>query len=166
MIEKFIFIKASFLNEHAIRLTWAQLLWGLDKAFISAKEISIYALQIVEKSDVNDPDVILLAGLTKDELFKVRELLEKISIAEGYQDTNETEKKWLYIILLWLYENRDKLDDPLGKVEIVYADFNYPISMSSFVRYMPSEVEIQSSEMGESFLFQQWKQFLEHSTFT
>ncbi len=163
MIEKFLFITGLFLEKHTLKLTWTQMLWGLDRAFISAKEISIYALEIVEKCNSNDPDEILLAGLTKSELFKVRELVEKLSIAESYQDANEIERKWLYIILLWMYENKDKLEDPLGKIEIVYADFNYPVSMASFVRYMPSDRNIPSSETGESFLYQQWKFFLEHS---
>jgi len=162
MIEKFIFIKASFLKKHSIRLTWNQMLWGLDKALISPKEISIYALQIVEDDDTDNSDIILLAGVTKNELFQVRELVEKLSGNEDYQDGNSIEEKWLYIILLWLYENRDTIDDPLEKVEIVYADFNYPLSISSFVRYMPSEGSNQSSQTGVSFLYEQWKEFLKH----
>jgi len=138
------------------------MLWGLDKAFISPKEISIYSLQIVEDDDTDNSDIILLAGVTKNELFQVRELVEKLSNIEDYQDKNSIEEKWLYLILLWLYENRETIDNPLEKVEIVYADFNYPIKISSFVRYMPSERNHQSIETGALFLYEQWKEFLEH----
>jgi hypothetical protein len=36
-------------------------------------------------------------------------------------------------------ENKDSYSDPLVLVEQLYADFNYPETIASFVRYMPSE---------------------------
>ena len=60
-------------------------------------------------------------------------------MAEGESAANDTEiqESWLYAILTWVYEHRDKLPDPLGIVEELYADFDYPPEISSFVRYMP-----------------------------
>lgn len=162
MIEKFIFIRGSFLKNHSLRLTWTQMLWGLDKGLIRPMEISIYALQIMEDDHTDNPDIILLAGVRKDALFQVRELVERLSAREERQEKEFIEEKWLYIVLLWLYEHRDTIDDPLGKVEIVYSDFNYPASVSSFVRYMPSEKDSRSSRPGLSFLYDQWNEFLEH----
>lgn len=161
MIEKFTLITASFLRDHNIKLSWSQILCGLDKGLISAKEITIYALNIVEEDTKAIPEIILLAGITKEELFKVRELVEKLAEFENIQNKGNAEDTWLYIVLLWLYEHRNVIEDPLGKVEIVYADFNYPASISSFVRYMPSEESNQYSKTGESYLYEQWKKFLE-----
>lgn len=162
MIEKYIFITASFINQYSIKITWTELLWGLNKGFISAVQISKYALEIVATKGTDGSDVDLLASVTKDELFQVRDLLEKLAYIEDWKDENATEDKWLYIILLWLYEHKGQIDDPLEKVEIVYADFNYPIKISSFVRYMPLNEISEPLEDGVSFLYRKWKEFLDH----
>ena len=36
-----------------------------------------------------------------------------------------------------LFIQRNKFQDSLGGVEKIYADFNYPEEIESFVRYMP-----------------------------
>ena len=48
-----------------------------------------------------------------------------------------TSMKWLLALLAELYARRDSIADPLGDVEMIYADFDYPECMESFVRYMP-----------------------------
>ena len=46
--------------------------------------------------------------------------------------------KWLYLSLASLFENKEYMDDPLSVVEDIYADFEYPPEIQSFVRYMPA----------------------------
>jgi hypothetical protein len=52
-------------------------------------------------------------------------------------DAEFVKGKWLYLTLSWLYETRAEHPDPLGAVEQVYADFDYPDQIRSFVRFMP-----------------------------
>lgn len=42
----------------------------------------------------------------------------------------------MYIVLLDLFNKRKELDDPLGNVEEIYENFDYPEKIESFVRYM------------------------------
>lgn len=57
-------------------------------------------------------------------------------------DINEDKKskireKWLYVILSWLWNNRINFEDPLSEVENIYADFDYPVQIESFIKYIP-----------------------------
>lgn len=64
----------------------------------------------------------------------------------------------MFLIFLWVFINRDKYQDPLGVVEELYADFDYPESIASIVRYMPA---IDPSLEGENQLFKNWSDILE-----
>ena len=73
----------------------------------------------------------------------------------------EAEAKWLYVLLSWIYENRSDFDDALQAVEQVYADFDYPQSIESFVRYMPSdEPSLGSIEKDTERLYKKWDSYL------
>ena len=80
---------------------------------------------------------IWLSRLTKDEDWKVSDLLEKLSAQEN-QTEEAAKKKWLYLHVLWTYENREQMDDILQGLEIIYADFDYPDEIGSLVGFMPS----------------------------
>jgi len=65
------------------------------------------------------------------------------------------------LVLAWLYEHRLKLADPLGDVESVYADFDYPEEMSRFVRYMPSDdPDLRDHRLNQARIFGKWEQYL------
>jgi hypothetical protein len=55
------------------------------------------------------------------------------------------------------YQRRHDLADPLGVVEQIYADFDYPESVDRFVRYMPLQA---GDEPGEPALLERWRAFL------
>ncbi|HCU41239.1 MAG TPA: DUF2247 domain-containing protein [Acinetobacter nosocomialis] len=55
-------------------------------------------------------------------------------------ETNEDSmirEKWLYILLSWLWINRESFEDPLDEVESIYTDFDYPAEIESFIKYIP-----------------------------
>lgn len=74
-------------------------------------------------------------------------------------------RRWLVAFLTDLYDKRDAIADPLGEVERIYADFDYPESVESFVRYMPAsdgyDPAAHSHEQNVARLFENWKRFLD-----
>ena len=70
--------------------------------------------------------------INKSTIFNIDRLLKKIVKKEH----NYSTEKWLYIVLLDLFNKRKELDDPLGNVEEIYENFDYPEKIESFVRYM------------------------------
>ena len=63
-----------------------------------------------------------------------------------------------YILLSLLFENKEKFEDPLRAVEIVYDDFGFPKSLEKFVRYMP--IEDNESIGTEEQMYKHWEDYL------
>lgn len=72
-------------------------------------------------------------------------------------------EKWMYLILDWIYNNKNNFPNSLDVVEYIYSDFDYPRQISSFVKYMPSdEPDLGSLELNESRLYRKWNEYLDN----
>lgn len=64
-----------------------------------------------------------------------------------------------------MYENIELLEEYLEEIENIYADFEYPEEMESFVRYMPStdgyNPSLHSLAENESRLINNWKSYID-----
>ncbi|CAK7019983.1 DUF2247 family protein [Saezia sanguinis] len=98
---------------------------------MNEKDIISYACNHIHEKD--EHGLITSLAIKDDaEHQSIYELLKKV--AGSLSDYNTD--KWLYIILLYIFNNREKYKDPFEEVEMVYADFDYPEEIESFVRYM------------------------------
>ena len=50
--------------------------------------------------------------------------------------------------------------DPLGIVEQIYADFDYPHEMVGFVRWMPAAEPVLNEESGLQIMYRNWLAYL------
>lgn len=96
-----------------------------------------------------------IALLLSDELDLVRGLLAEIPPADP---PSATDQYWIFVVLCWIFEHRTDFDDPLGAVEMLYADFGYPVEIEGLVRYMPGPVGEQASLVA---IERRWVDFLE-----
>jgi hypothetical protein len=78
-------------------------------------------------------------------------------------DEGTARKKWLYVVLKRLYEERDQFPDPLGLVEEIYAAFDYPEEMEDFVRWMPAKQPVADERSGLARIEQNWRSYLERT---
>lgn len=113
----------------------------------------------------NDPLEIELASLNKSEAYQVGDLLRKLASSSRDENCGLAQRKWLYLILAWLFKNKEIIHDALGDVETIYAEFDYPSEIESFVRYMPVtdgyDPSIHSKNENEKRLFDNWRKYLE-----
>jgi hypothetical protein len=77
---------------------------------------------------------IELAGLLESD--SVTKLVNQLAAKEVNQN-DCIKSKWLYLLLEWFFVNKLFINDPLGLVEKIYDDFDYPEEITAFVRYMP-----------------------------
>jgi hypothetical protein len=106
-----------------------------------------------------DDDVLVALGsLLRDEGGQVPEVLEFLDDPERVHDPRESARKWLFLQLKAAYDEREWLNDPLGVVEEIYADFDYPLAVAPFVRYMPLR---PGDEPGVGPLMAKWADYLD-----
>lgn len=74
-----------------------------------------------------------LALLLSDDYGRIPELIAEVSDGPGLPG-----RVWLYLALAWVHANKQEFADPLGIVEMLYADFGYPSEIEGIVRYMPT----------------------------
>jgi hypothetical protein len=90
----------------------------------------------VERGD-EDPLLLEVGSLLRDDVDELPGVLARLDSPDHIHDPRESARMWLYLQLKAAYERRRGLDDPLGAVEQIYADFEYPPAVERCVRYMP-----------------------------
>lgn len=141
-------------------LSWLEILYGIEHSLIPPKIAIQHANNILNDASDPQPEEIEIACLSNDEA--ILDLVSTLSSRENTDNTETVRDKWLFLVLAWVYKNKEELADPLAIVEYVYSDFDYPRSIASFVRYMP----MQGSDLGSPArnterLFKYWRSYLE-----
>jgi len=156
------FFSAEYLIAN-VALDWADVLWGYHRQLIGWRvPIAIAAARLANRP--HEPLEDDLAGLDKDHDWRVGQILEDLAACAPAHD-DASRNKWLYITLLWLYENRESLDDLFAKLDEVFADFNYPDEMISFAPMMPCtdgfDPRGQTASENRSGILANWTEYLE-----
>jgi len=157
-------VPLSFINART-GLTWREIAYGIDNGLLRPAAAIDFATACVGSDEDPSSDIVELAGLRPDE--PTRELVDKIAGMQSEQDSAYIRGKWLYLVLAWLFENREAFAEPLAIVEEVYADFDYPEDVASFVRYMPMRgPDLGSAAANRKRLFDNWKLYLDKAALT
>jgi len=152
-----IHVPFEFIKQHTM-LSWREAWFGIEHCLLKSNDIIQLANDLLNEQV--SAEIIELAYRPKDQ--PVGDILGRLAKGDRFQDPLQIAAKWVYLILAWVYENRDQFADPLGVVEAIYSDFGYPEEMASFVRYMPTEEEdLGTLELNEARLFDKWKNYLD-----
>lgn len=143
-------------------LSWRDIDYGLERQLISPKVAIELAADRLGRNASVTPEEIALAALPDD--APVIGVVKRLASTEPPCSVDEMKSRWLYIALRWLFENRTRVGDPLSLVDEMYADFEYPEEIASFVRYMPMVgPDLGSREKNEARLYEYWKAYLDQA---
>jgi hypothetical protein len=145
-----------FIRRINIELDAEDLRLGVSLALISAATAVNLAADSVARGSV-DPIILGIAEVDSHDAASARQALRATDLDEVDLFPPQAVRKWVYLELRAAYELRDRLQDPLGFVEDVYASFDYPPAVASFVRYMPPP---PGAPIGEEALYARWRVFL------
>lgn len=149
-------VDARFVLAEDVPLSAKDLSYGLRRGFI--KELAVVQIAVHEvECGTDDAALLDLAAVLSDELNKVANILKSFN-ALCQDNIDETNRRWLYLELKAAYLERNRLKDPLGVVEQMYADFGCPDSIESLVRYMPLRDGVQP---GPEAIMERWARFLD-----
>jgi hypothetical protein len=148
--------------EKKVRLRWADLLWGYEKALITWRDL-VYFAKEKEIDGVADELELELSTVDKNCVWKVRELAENLRKNESFKE-DDLKNNWMFLTLSWIYENRENFADPLELVEEVYADYGYPDQLIPFVRFIPPldgyDPASHTKEENVDRLMKNWESYL------
>jgi hypothetical protein len=150
-------VSAAFVLAEDVPMTAADLGYGFERGFLKPAEVVGLATHEVGRG-TDDDVLVALGSLLRDELDRVPEALELLDDPERVHDPRESARKWLYLQLKAAYDERERVSDPLGFAEEIYADFDYPPAVASFVRYMPLR---PGDEPGIGPLMGRWRDYLD-----
>lgn len=150
-----IVLEAGFCFSEAPWLSWRDIKYGLHNGFLNSNEVVEYASKSL--STDSPAEQYELACLAGNDTGSIWECVNRLAIKDK-QRSEDSKNAWMFLVFLWVFMNRDRYQDPLGVVEELYADFDYPESVASIVRYMPAK---DSSLEGEEQLFKNWSNMLE-----
>lgn len=156
-------IPSDFFNEK-MPLSWFDVKWGYDRGLINAHVPIKKAEDKVCSGGATEAE-LEMSFLMPDNIFNVSKLLDEICQKESKENDAIPARKWVFISLLWLWLNKDKYVKPLDEVEIIYSDFDYPVQIESFVKYMPPTDGYQPSkhtqQENQERLMLNWHKYLE-----
>lgn len=146
-------------------LCWRDVLWGYERKLVDWKFVVEIANFYVSNGSTNplEVDLIFFGELDIQEIERgLHSLVEQEDELLGL----DSQKKWLFIALKWLFENKDNVADPLGVVELIYEDFDFPFEIENFVRYMPPQdgykPEEHTAQQNIERIFCHWQSYLEN----
>lgn len=171
-------IPYAFFINHA-SLNWNELYFGLKSQYVSLNYAIEKAVSEVSINDNTSNTLFELASLFKNEedLAEkyindlIQEKIIDLMLLENKQFMIDCKNKYLYIALLWLYQNPKKYNHPKRydselkeidystKVYDVIWDFKIPSIPARDFRYFSMTFEV--TEKNQELFLNRWNQFLE-----
>lgn len=150
-----IVLSGKFCCEEASWLCWGDILYGLEHGYLNSKGVVEYA---VDKLSINSPpECYELASGAEINHHEIQKCVVQLAKEECHESHFAVDS-FIFLEFLWVFKNRDLYPDPLGIVEELYAEFDYPESVAPFVRYMPPEDGVGG---GNERLYENWKKMLD-----
>ncbi len=129
-------------------LRWKEIEFGLSHNYTSSAAAIMFAQENVKIQSAPSGEELAIADSQLDD--SVLELVRSLSVHDTALDPQAVSSKWLCILLGWISENEAHFADPLGMIEELYSDFDYPDQIKHLVRYMPTnEPSLGSKEQNE-----------------
>ncbi|WP_077927561.1 DUF2247 family protein [Wohlfahrtiimonas populi] len=132
-------------------ISWKELLWGIKNHIINSDVINAIAYDKYCLDDEND-QILLLTYQNEDDYS----FLHNLCLLSSKEDTDIDYNKLLYLILFWLYSNQEKYNDPMKIIELIYANFDYPESLKSFIGYESYDGKC----FGRQYMYDNWFRYI------
>jgi len=124
-----------------VKLNWNDILFAIEQGYLNHQSTIEHASLELSSNLENSPQEIMdLVCLTIEEVVKFPHLIYPYinDLAENVseQKKSETRDKVMYVILNCIFEQKEKLKNPLRLAQLIYAKFDYPESLNEIAGYI------------------------------
>lgn len=124
--------------------TWQEIQWGKQQGIVQAFDAIAYAMELLSEDRKDFSELLNLAIDDEDSDDIDQEIANLCHLEE-----NETNERILFIwrktILAWLCDNIADENMLQEKIDLLYADFDYPKDMQCLIGYMPVQSSIHKT---------------------
>ena len=156
---------ADFINEK-VTLSWCDTKWAYENNLLTS-EIPIKKAENIVSTGSYTKAELELSFLIPTESNDITPFINELCPNFKEDEYENISQKWLYVILSWLWINRASFEDPLGEVERIYTDFDYPAEIDNFIKYMPPtdgyDPSLYSYAENINRLMKNWENYLQQS---
>jgi hypothetical protein len=149
-------IPPAFLVERTA-ISMPELRWAFDNGIVGAQAATDIATAMLVAGST-DPIVIELAGLSHEDLPSAKGLLERVPVP--HDEEADIKRKWVWLILLWVYERHHEESGVFQMLEGLYADLGYPEEMEAFGPYAPAHQIVDTPAGTRGALLREWRRVL------
>ncbi len=147
-------------------LDWNIVYYGIKCDFLSIDTAKKFAYRKIECNDqVSEEELELAWNLTNK--LDILECIEKILSDSDKTDSSlkVVKDKIRIAIIIYLYDTEKNTNKLFDLIEVIYADFDYPMDMESFIPYMPTNDKYipsqHSYEENMNYLLSKLKTFID-----
>lgn len=157
IISSAIKISNEFLKKNSVVLSFNDLLFLFDEGIIEPKTIVEYAFYVFSEKKNENIAIVELAGLFENEYYKIKNILEANLLHQSDEVQINQNKKIMYLLLLWFYQNKNSIKNISEMIDLLYSDFDYPEEISHLISYMPID---ENEEYGLNGMMNRLKVYL------
>ena len=120
-----------------MQIDWYMVYWGIKNKILSLSVAQDYACKRVEiENSISEEELEL--SWKSDDLVEILETIEKIPEFQccNEEKLNRAKDKVRIAIIMYLRKTELDIVALLEKIDMIYADFDYPIDMEKFISYM------------------------------
>lgn len=123
---------------------WYMIYWGIKNGQLDIKTAQDYVCMKIEKNEMLTDEELKLSWQAEN-ILDVLEIIERIlgSAVMNEEKIKEAENRVRISILIFLRQTIQDIALLLEKIELVYAEFEYPEDMDRFITYMPVQDEVE-----------------------
>jgi len=140
-----------------LRLNWSDLAFAIENKYLPHEAAIEHAMWELEKDDYHKRtmDLACLDNTEFKQRHSIHPYIDELARLESEEDKSKSKDRIMYAVLRWVFEHRDKYEDPLHVVTFIYSDFGYPKLISHFITFMP-----ESDVNDKRCLLSRWEDFL------
>jgi hypothetical protein len=149
-------LPASFILARALP-TGAELAYGYRHGWVmQADVVAIVKAKCQAGEPLREPEEELIDVLPI-ETDRFDQVIAELEISP--EPTERRARLWLFLVLSALLENQSSFEDPLGIIELLYADFDYPDEIKGLVRFTPEPPG--QPPIGVEGIKARWREYVE-----